>query len=923
MRNLKKFLALVMAMVMAFSLMLTVNAKDIVTEFGDRDQVDPAFAEAVDVLSGMKVFQGDEGGFRPASNITRGEVAAIIYRLATGDTGAEKMDLYTTTHPFTDVGASDWFAGYVGYCANAGYIKGHGGYFNPYGNVTGYEALAMVLRAIGYDKNHEFEGATWQTNVSALGTQLGILDDIKTTDYANTLHLASRRDVVASILFNAAIIPQVQYTPAFGYQTTGMSGGVIGTTDNPSLGYQNFQLKKATGAIVGNQETGEKVTVLGVAGERSYAAWDKVANKSGGTQTVDWSMYNYPGTSVVKYDEVQVGGAAGTASKDNVTVNNSQYFNWTTEIGQFAHKVDFWYKEQASKNNATSGQTVYAMFDRVKKTQTVWAADEALNTANANDLGTVAKANGFTLNNDKDAVFNTAFDRLWDDGVDNTASKRGSTGTNSPSNAYLLVSNSDDNKLDVVVELHVQTSKVTGVNNVGHTPYVTVTSRYTGAAPEFIPDNNLSSVATEFGSSNYVSYLAQKALVGDSTKTLSDYEIGYHIVGTATVDAPAANNGRRDVPASEDTFIKTLAGRGSSIPNTFYFKLDKVEEPVVGTVSSYHPDTTDPSKGYVILSDGTKLERSPLYSTVVGTGTSFATLPQTGTIATEAYSVMQYKFYLDREGKYIGAEPVFGTEFVYGTYMDFQTELGSSSYTYRLVGVNIDGELVTKDVKKYASNGTIGTTPATDRNNPANAVNVGFANAGDIIDISDADKVTVPFRGDATGTGTGYSTVRPGRYNGFAVNSSGVMSYDTTKNTLGTPMRQANEGASNAVFTWDVEVKKFVSNADGGTDMGLVLASKNALGDSSVNNLYFTENTKFILVTGTGTDTQKTKVYNGISDLLGTNSSVYFNLRDGADAAPYTNNSAAKSSKSYHASTPKYADMTFLHEPVHLLSGRA
>ena len=48
--------------------------------FGDADQITEAFVEAADVLTGMKVFQGDEGGFRPGDNITRAEVAALIYR---------------------------------------------------------------------------------------------------------------------------------------------------------------------------------------------------------------------------------------------------------------------------------------------------------------------------------------------------------------------------------------------------------------------------------------------------------------------------------------------------------------------------------------------------------------------------------------------------------------------------------------------------------------------------------------------------------------------------------------------------------------------------------------------------------------------------------------------------------------------------
>ena len=171
MRNLKKFLALVMAMVMSFSLMLTANAAskyDQVKEWTDKDQVTEEFVEAVDVLSGMKIFQGDDRGFAPGATITRAETAALIYRLATGDVDNVRAGLYANYGNFADVNESDWFAGYVGYCANAGYIKGHGGYFNPYAPVTGYEALAMILRAVGYDKNHEFEGATWQTNVSAL-----------------------------------------------------------------------------------------------------------------------------------------------------------------------------------------------------------------------------------------------------------------------------------------------------------------------------------------------------------------------------------------------------------------------------------------------------------------------------------------------------------------------------------------------------------------------------------------------------------------------------------------------------------------------------------------------------------------------------------------------------------------------------------
>ena len=80
MRNLKKILALVLALVMSFSLMATANA------FTDDEKITDTYETAVTVLSGLKVFQGyDDGTFLPQGSITRAEVAAIIYRIVTGD----------------------------------------------------------------------------------------------------------------------------------------------------------------------------------------------------------------------------------------------------------------------------------------------------------------------------------------------------------------------------------------------------------------------------------------------------------------------------------------------------------------------------------------------------------------------------------------------------------------------------------------------------------------------------------------------------------------------------------------------------------------------------------------------------------------------------------------------------------------------
>ena len=222
MRNLKKLLALTLAMVMAFSMMLTASAAVKYDDYQDKDQITEEFKEAVQVLTGLKVMQGDEKdgvkGFRPGDTLTRAEAAAIIYRVATGDVADTQVKIYADYGTFSDVNRDDWFAGYVGYCQNAGYIKGHANRFNPYGKVTGYEMLAMILRVVGYGKNNEFTGGEWQVNVASRAKELGVTDNVKNANFETTLNYAARRDVVADLAFQTMVkVPTVTWSQALGY----------------------------------------------------------------------------------------------------------------------------------------------------------------------------------------------------------------------------------------------------------------------------------------------------------------------------------------------------------------------------------------------------------------------------------------------------------------------------------------------------------------------------------------------------------------------------------------------------------------------------------------------------------------------------------------------------------------------------------
>ena len=76
----KKFLSLVLALVMTMSLVtVSAGAKD----FSDSTKIQ--YKEAVDVMSAVNVISGyAEGDFRPSATLTRGAAAKIICNLILG-----------------------------------------------------------------------------------------------------------------------------------------------------------------------------------------------------------------------------------------------------------------------------------------------------------------------------------------------------------------------------------------------------------------------------------------------------------------------------------------------------------------------------------------------------------------------------------------------------------------------------------------------------------------------------------------------------------------------------------------------------------------------------------------------------------------------------------------------------------------------
>ena len=170
----KKFLSLVLALVMTMSLVtVSAGAKD----FTDSSKIN--YAEAVDVLSEAKVIDGyADGAFNPSNTLTRGAAAKIICNLILGPTTASA--LVADAAPYKDVPTNHTFAGYIAYCQKTGIISGYAdGTFKPANSLTGYAFMKMLLGALGYKADQEgYTGANWSIQVAKRALNVGLNDDL-------------------------------------------------------------------------------------------------------------------------------------------------------------------------------------------------------------------------------------------------------------------------------------------------------------------------------------------------------------------------------------------------------------------------------------------------------------------------------------------------------------------------------------------------------------------------------------------------------------------------------------------------------------------------------------------------------------------------------------------------------------------------
>lgn len=205
----KKFLSLVLAMIMALSL-VTISAGAV--EYKDITDLDEImYDEAVAVLNKIGVITGYENGsFGPKSLLTRQAAAKIIVGLLIGPEAAQ--NLTAAVAPYPDVPTSSQFAGYISYCKTANIINGYtDGTFKPGDSLTGYAFAKMLLGALGYRGDVEgFTGSGWTMNVAKTGSAANLFDRLSFRGGE-----AVDRETACQLALNTLKATMVEYSVGF------------------------------------------------------------------------------------------------------------------------------------------------------------------------------------------------------------------------------------------------------------------------------------------------------------------------------------------------------------------------------------------------------------------------------------------------------------------------------------------------------------------------------------------------------------------------------------------------------------------------------------------------------------------------------------------------------------------------------------
>lgn len=271
MKNLKKVLALGLALVMIlgmFTIASAAETKKVATDLTDWASVENK--DAVSLMVDLGVISGmPDGTYAPAQSIDRASWAKMVFFVLTGENDAK---IYESDYPALKDIDKNWAQGYIEYLYSVECISGDtDGNYNPGNPISVVAAAKTMLTGLGY--NSKIEGyendSNWATNIMNRAKSVGLMKGISLKQNDNIT-----RDAAAQMVYNAlsAKTQTAKYTLNF------MTGERVPSgeyTEGETLGEKAFDVVKITAKVNGVEKGVATFTNLKDADDKAITASPK------------------------------------------------------------------------------------------------------------------------------------------------------------------------------------------------------------------------------------------------------------------------------------------------------------------------------------------------------------------------------------------------------------------------------------------------------------------------------------------------------------------------------------------------------------------------------------------------------------------------------------------------------------------------
>ncbi len=199
------------------------------------------YEEAAELLGALGIMVGDAetGAFRPNDNIIRSEMAKVaVYSVGLEDMAQSSMG----PTKFPDVPTNHWATGAINVADQQGMVIGDDvGTFRPDDNVLLQEAVAIIVRAMGYEPAAEDKGG-YPTGYLYIASNNQLFRGL-----SGTAGQPATRGDIAQLIFNALTVNLMEQT-GFGNNPT------YEVVDKTLL-YDRLNVEKGYGQITSTAET--------------------------------------------------------------------------------------------------------------------------------------------------------------------------------------------------------------------------------------------------------------------------------------------------------------------------------------------------------------------------------------------------------------------------------------------------------------------------------------------------------------------------------------------------------------------------------------------------------------------------------------------------------------------------------------------